>query len=301
MFYSISNSNRHPIKTVMFGYLQPYKEELKVKDLSLYKKYYCALCYQIRKDYGVFFTPFLNYEMVYLYIILNLLSEDADEVITFRCPLNVIVKNDCKVKKDLLEYVAFCSMLLLYNKLIDNYSDEKNVLYKLISYILSKKKHYKKEYNINIKLSREIEKILKQLSVLEKSNSTSLDDLANTTGEIIVHMIKYYLDNKSISVNNSIYEIHYHLGKWIYILDAYEDYYKDIKKKRFNPIIYMNDNKIKKEDKVYDILKLLIFSINNSLNKIESLKGDALIKNILGYGLTNTLQVIAIRRKKDVH
>jgi hypothetical protein len=238
--------------------------------------------------------------MVYLYIVLDSLSNDADEVVTFRCPIN-FSKKDCRIKKDLLEYVAFCSMLLLYNKLNDNYNDERNVMYKFLSNIIIRKKHYRKEYSDNINLSLEIEESLKQLSLLEKSKSNSLDELANTTGEMIVNLIKFYSNRNNISVDDNVYQVHYYLGKWIYILDAYEDYYKDIKKKRFNPIIYMNDTKIKKEDKVYDILKLLIFSVNNSLNKVEILKKNPLINNILGYGLTNTLQIITSRRNKDVH
>ena len=35
----------------MFGYLQPFKDELRMKDHQLYKSVYCGLCKSMKKKY----------------------------------------------------------------------------------------------------------------------------------------------------------------------------------------------------------------------------------------------------------
>lgn len=59
----------------MFGYLRPYKNELKLKDIKKYSAYYCALCKQIRKDYGIMWSAFLNYESVYVMLFLETITK----------------------------------------------------------------------------------------------------------------------------------------------------------------------------------------------------------------------------------
>ena len=36
----------------MFGYLQPFKDELKYKHIKEYKKYYCSVCNGLRREFG---------------------------------------------------------------------------------------------------------------------------------------------------------------------------------------------------------------------------------------------------------
>ena len=53
----------------MFGYIKPYKNELKMKHINEYKTCYCILCNGIRKYFGFFYTVFLNYESVLLMLL----------------------------------------------------------------------------------------------------------------------------------------------------------------------------------------------------------------------------------------
>lgn len=59
----------------MFGYVIPYRDELKLKDIKRYKAYYCTICNQLRKRYGRMATAFLSYEMVFTLILLDSFSD----------------------------------------------------------------------------------------------------------------------------------------------------------------------------------------------------------------------------------
>lgn len=63
----------------MFGYIRTYKAELKLKDVKRYSAYYCALCTQIKNDYGQIYRLFLTYDATYLAIVLNELFADTKE------------------------------------------------------------------------------------------------------------------------------------------------------------------------------------------------------------------------------
>lgn len=284
----------------MFGYLQPYTDELKTKTVRQYQNYYCALCYQIRKDYGTFWTIFLNYETVYLYIFLNSVSQCEEEEILFRCPLRIRGKKQFKVNKKLLEYVAFIQMFLLYSKLVDNCNDEKIRIYKVLRYLVFKNKKYEDKCKDNSKLVKGLEQTLHNLERFEKAKIKSIDEYSNTMGEMLTDIIKYYMQDKERVDYEAIHRLHYCLGKWIYILDAYEDYYKDIKKQRFNPILYMDSNGIEKEEKVVGILKLLMFAMKKYFSQISILRDEELLNNILNWSLENTLQRIEKEREKCI-
>jgi len=45
----------------MFGYVQPMRPELRVRDMTLYKAWYCGLCKAIKKRYGTAARGVLSY------------------------------------------------------------------------------------------------------------------------------------------------------------------------------------------------------------------------------------------------
>ena len=46
----------------MFGYLQPYKPYLMIKDFEIYKSVYCGLCKKLGEEYGIFARLALSYD-----------------------------------------------------------------------------------------------------------------------------------------------------------------------------------------------------------------------------------------------
>ena len=50
----------------MFGYVLPCKPELKVREWTRYRAYYCGLCKELGREYGLFSRFLLNYDLVLL-------------------------------------------------------------------------------------------------------------------------------------------------------------------------------------------------------------------------------------------
>ena len=80
---------------------------------------------------------------------------------------------------------------------------------------------------------RAIEDGLKRLSDLEKAKDFSSDACAGAFGDILAELFVYKEDTWA----NALRETGGALGKFIYMMDAYEDLDKDAKKGAFNPLL----------------------------------------------------------------
>ena len=55
----------------MFGYVRPLRDELKCRDFDLYRAVYCGLCRCMRRRYGLLAPMFLNYDFTFLALLLE--------------------------------------------------------------------------------------------------------------------------------------------------------------------------------------------------------------------------------------
>ncbi len=82
--------------------------------------------------------------------------------------------------------------------------------------------------------------------------------------------------------------IGYLLGRFIYLLDAYEDFEKDQKKHRFNPYTACGARP-KKED-FYDSLTFTLSSIASDYSLLSIKRNKPILDNILYLGLPDVLR-----------
>ena len=54
----------------MFGYVRPFRPELKCKDFDLYRATYCGLCRCLRRRYGLIAPMLLNFDFTFLALLL---------------------------------------------------------------------------------------------------------------------------------------------------------------------------------------------------------------------------------------
>ena len=90
-------------------------------------------------------------------------------------------------------------------------------------------------------------------------------------------------------------EILYHLGRWIYIIDACDDLSDDIKYNRYNPVLLrysVNSNKL--TDESLELLKSTITHSNNLLASAYELFPETawtdIIKNIIYLGMPDACE-----------
>ena len=69
----------------MFGYVNIYKDELKVKDYNKYRSFYCGLCKTLGREFSLKTRLTLNYDFAFLALILSSLKDGKMEVQRERC------------------------------------------------------------------------------------------------------------------------------------------------------------------------------------------------------------------------
>jgi hypothetical protein len=90
------------------------------------------------------------------------------------------------------------------------------------------------QYDLN-SLADTVSRHLADLSELEKAGCDSADRCAHVFGMLLGECFKHCIDNSDTA--NNCYQIGYHVGRWIYLIDLADDFDRDAKTGAFNPLI----------------------------------------------------------------
>ena len=219
----------------MFGYLQIDKAELKVREYEAYKAVYCGLCKQLGKDYSFLTRLALSYDCTFYTMMLMSLSSGCSGFSDGRCRFNPLKKcrfADCK--NDCYSKAAALSVISVYYKLLDELIDSgfwKRLAVRLIKPFFShwRKKAARRYPEMDTIVADMLEKQVK----VEAEPSPSMDATAHPTAEMLGKLL--CLEAKDELQRRVFYECGYHLGRWIYYIDAADDFEKDVKHGNFNP------------------------------------------------------------------
>ena len=110
----------------MFGYVMINKPELKIKDFEQYRSYYCGLCEALKRRHGLIGRSMLNYDMVFLVMLLSDLYDVESEETCCRCMMHPVHKH-CQRYNTVSDYCADMCVLLSYHKCVDDWNDEKKL------------------------------------------------------------------------------------------------------------------------------------------------------------------------------
>ena len=288
----------------MFGYIVPERKELKVKDDELFRAYYCGVCKTISKQNGLFPRFALNYDIVFLAIFLSSLDEKKSTIERDRCISHPFKKRKHVIDDKALEYTANIGTILAYFNLIDDWTDEENIKSLLASILLKSgsrkaKKRFEEKYY-------KIQKLLRNLEELEKNNEIILDKVADSFAKIMEEICNY--DGIEDEMKKTALKwLGYHTGRWIYILDAYDDLEDDYKENSYNPLISgLMDNKedilVFKERIKSRIEYTLISSlseISKSYELLDIKKNNGIIDNIIFLGMRKKMDSILSITSED--
>jgi len=287
----------------MFGYVTPYKMELKIKDYEMFKAYYCGLCISIKNNFSNLCRMSLNYDMTFLGILLDSLECSKHKYVVTKCIAHPMKKKPKVIDNKALDYAAFCNVALVYYKLLDDYNDDNSLNKKFISMYI-KKFINKSEEDLSPVLVN-IEENINKLSSLERAQDIiSIDELSDPFASLTAFIISYYYKNEDFYDN--LYNLGYNLGRWIYIIDAYDDLKEDMEKHKFNAINKaFNTESLSYEDLITQQVNRIEFNLLMSanttveaLNRLPINKNKDLLFNILQLGLMNKIEIIKSRSDK---
>ena len=265
-------------RKIMFGYVRINKMDLTFREFDYYKGYYCGLCKYLKENHGEVSRLSLNYDITFLIVILTALYKLDSDITYERCIANPL-KKKMRIVNEITEYAASMNILLSYYKLEDNLYDDNGIKDKL-AYELYKGK-LKKAYEKYPQKAEYIKQQLGNLRELEKQESKSIDKVSNTFGNLMGEIFVYKKDEYEQNLRN----IGFNLGKYIYILDAYEDLEEDNKKGRYNPFIDYIDKKEELKNKVDRLISMSLGMATKNIEQLNLEFNKSIIDNIIYSGV----------------
>lgn len=289
----------------MLGYIKPDKPELKIKEFELYSGYYCGICKSIARRYGQLPRMALNYDSVFLAILVASIYSGTEHIRIQRCAVHPAKKRTIIYDSPEIDYAADILLLLAYYKLKDDYNDEKN-LKSAAGAVLMKSTFHKLKASIPDKCAYVAEQ-LNELTLLERENCPSIDRCAEPFAKLMEEVFEYPGFQQEVS--QIFRRIGYHLGKWIYLIDAFDDMEEDLKNKSFNPLLSQfeydpgkdkaEDMKDRIRERVERNLMIYLAEIAKACSQLKFIKNQGLIENILYFGLLRKTEEIVKKGSED--
>ena len=151
------------------------------------------------------------------------------------------------------------------------------------------KKGFKRVKQKYPEIERIVRENLAEQEKTEKTKTDSLDRAADATANMLAEFSDYVLEEKK---NPQTRNLFYAIGKWIYLIDALDDYDKDLKKGAYNPFVlaYNAESKAaliagEKGKEVEYVFNAIFFDIRESLSQLTFHFNRDLSDNILLRGL----------------
>lgn len=217
----------------MFGYVRPSLGRLTEEERVRFQAAYCGLCRTMGHRCGAVSRLFLNYDLTFLAV---LLSEGAAcETACRRCIAHPFRPRRCVRGDAAFETAADMSVILTWWQLRDGVADHgfwRGLPYRLAA--LALRRGYRRARARQPDFDEGTRAQLAALSALERANCASLDRPADTFARLLAGAAQGACSQLRRRV---LEQLLYHLGRWIYLVDAADDLKKDVKNGSYNPLV----------------------------------------------------------------
>lgn len=267
----------------MFGYVRYDTPNLFIKDLMLYRALYCGLCKGIKEACGQTARVGLTYDVAFLSALLHNLSGEDIEVVHEHCFQHPIRKIPVAKPDALTKELGALNTILAYFKLTDDVQDGNGGRGKRLWF----KKGFRraeKQYPALVALVRNY---MEEQAQTEKGEA-SPDMAADPSARMMCALSVHFLGDKATEAVQSLF---YWLGKWVYLIDALDDYDEDRKKHGFNP--FWNEYKCEskealtreKREELAFLFDTLFFSMREALGQVKFSFNRDLTDNVILRGI----------------
>ena len=218
----------------MFGYVRPALEQLDEGQRDAYQSAYCGLCHTLGRRHGFLARFTLQYDFTFLAILLSA-GERPDRPLCLRCPAHPLRRPRSCLGGEQMKTVADQSMILTWYKLSDDVDDRNAVTglpYRLVRRLF--RRAYRRAAAAQPEFDAQVREGLDRLRQLEEERSPELDRAADAFARILASASAAYPEGSLM--RRALGELLYHLGRWIYLMDAWDDLEEDKKYGRYNPL-----------------------------------------------------------------
>jgi len=261
----------------MFGYITCNPGALDDDARREYRMYYCGMCHALYDKYGQKSRLTLSNDLTFLAVLLSSLYEPDRQYKKTRCPIHPL-RDGTHLKSAAIDYAADMNILLTHFVLEDHILDDRSLRDRLYSHALKDavqdvKERYPDKF-------RQIADLADQLHVLEAQEKADLDSLIRASGRILGTVFRYRED----VWGDALQHLGTCLGEFVYLMDAYDDYESDKRKKRFNPLngLYGQEGF---GEFMQNSLQLLASGAAETMESLPLEDGIVLIRNVLYSGI----------------
>lgn len=261
----------------MYGYVNVNKMELKIKEYYEFRGFYCGLCRTLGDRHGFLSRFSLSYDMTFLIVLLSSLYEPETKSENRRCFVHPLVKNP-SITNRFTDYAADMNIALAVEKCADDWEDEKKI--KALAGMAAYKREYEKVKEKYRRQCEVIKREILELNRLEKENSEDYEEVSATFGRLMGELFVYEEDIWA----ETLRKVGFFLGKFIYLMDAYEDVEEDVKKGSYNPFktLYEKENF---HTFIRQLLEMTMSECAAFFEKLPLVKDIDILRNILYDGI----------------
>jgi predicted CopG family antitoxin len=221
----------------------------------------------------------LNYDLTFLALLLNGLYEPETKTEKHRCIPHPLQSHPM-VENEAISYAADMCVLLSYQKLKDDWEDERKAAGGAGAALL--KKSYRQVSAQYPRQKKALEENIKALHAAEQDNARDIDYVAGLNGRYLAELFVW----KDDLWQEDLRIMGFFMGKFIYLMDAVEDLAKD--KKRGNYNVFSDCGEIfgtPKEEEIRSILTDMMTEAARAFERLPVLENAEIIRNILYSGV----------------
>lgn len=273
----------------MFGYIIVNKQELKFREFDMYRSYYCGLCQTLKKKYGKTGQMTLTYDLTFLILLLTDLYQQESVFDHCRCAVHPLEKHPSRVNP-FTDYAADMNLLLSYYQCLDDWSDDKKLSRKAAAALLQR--DFTRICQAYPEKAARIEKWLVQLHTYEANRAGNIDEAAGCIGQMMAEIFAVRRDEWEQELRH----MGFYLGKFIYLIDAYEDIEDDEKSGNYNPLLPMRGEP-DFEESCQQILTMMLAEACKAFERLPLDDHVSILRNILYSGIWLRYELTKQKRK----
>lgn len=262
----------------MFGYVRINKMDLTFREYEHYKAYYCGLCKYLKRNHTELSRMTINYDITFLIVLLSSIYQPSAQVFHEKCIVDPVKKKK-HIINEITEYAASMNILLAYYKLEDDVNDEGDIKSRLVR--RAYRKSFKTAYDKYPQKADFIKACLGELRSLEEDQSTSIDQTSNCFARLLEEIFDY----KDDEYRDRLRKVGFNIGKYIYIMDAYEDLDQDLEKGRYNPFTDYKDDREALKLRVDKLIGMTLSRLEEAILDLDIKVNKSIIDNIIYSGV----------------
>lgn len=283
----------------MFGYIRPERVELKRREDELYRSVYCGLCRYLGKDYGVLSRLTLSYDCTVLAMLCMALNQSCPSVHEKRCVVNPLKKcKFCTAEGDSFHLAGAVSVIMTYYKLTDTIEDSgffKGTAARILRFLF--RRNYRKAAKAYPEIDEDCRNMMQCQQKAEQSDS-GIDRAADPTAVMLSDLCQRLSEQEETRKILGMFG--YHLGRWIYIMDAADDLERDLKSGNYNPF-RQHLRETDEATMLYcnDVLNMTVSQLILAYDLLELTAYKEILDNIIYHGLSFQQKYHLFAKKKD--